>query len=256
MQSENLVLLRSMSAQSLISGDDQEATSIYRNMTTLLVSSMKNLLAPIANHSLVISSSSSNSFDVEDTLLSWLLSEAQGGVRLTFKLNSDLSFLSVLNLPKFDEKLRFRLGIGLTKLGLYDLSLRHVGLAATPWESPLYRLRAKLVFSPVHSSIGALAMAVNNFERQVESILLAPPPGGLHSICQSLNEGALALQALPLLHVVGLSSPIGKVSLGHLPVPLPVVLSEVYARLCPPDNVLDDMKQYDHSKEMLHKMEF
>ncbi|RYH16393.1 hypothetical protein EON65_30175 [archaeon] len=256
MQSQNLVLLRSMSAQSLISGDDQEASALYRNMTTLLESSMEELLLSIVNRSLVVTSFSANTMDVEDAILGWLLSEAQGGVRLTFKLNTDLSFLSIPTLPRFDEKLRFRLGIGLTKLGLYDLSLRHVGLAATPWESPLYRLRAKLVFSPVHSSIGALAMAVNNFERQVETILLAPPPWGLHSICQSLNEGALALQALPLLHVVGLSSPIGKASLGHLPVPLPVVLSEVYARLCPPDNLLDDMKQYDHMRGVQNKMEF
>lgn len=256
MQGQNLVLLRSMSAQSLISGDDQEAGSLYLNMTSLLKGSLANFLKPIINRSISLVPSSASTVEMEDALLGWLLSEAQGGVRLTIKLNSDLSFLSILALPRFDEKLRFRLGIGLTKLGLYDLSLRHVGLAATPWESPLYRLRAKLVFSPVHSSIGALAMAVNNFERQVETILLAPPPRGLQSICQSLNEGALALQALPLLHVVGLSSPIGKASLGHLPVPLPVVLSEVYTRLCPPDNSLDDIQQYDHMRGMQHKMEF
>lgn len=171
--------------------------------------------------------------ETEDFLLSFLLSETQGGIRTNTKL-VDLT-LAMTDLKGFDEKFRFRLGVGLAKLGLHDLSLRHVGLAATPWESPLYRLRAKLVFAPVHSSIGALASAVNNFERQLESILMQniPQTSGMLTVCNSLNEAALALQALPLLHVIGYSSPRVGVALGHLPMPLPLLLGEVYLNMCP-----------------------
>jgi hypothetical protein len=80
-----------------------------------------------------------------ESLLSVLLNEAQGIVRVFAPL-SDLAL--VFSLPPFqstgkkklDAQQRFRLSVGLAKLGLFDLSLKHVWLlAATPWEAPLYK---------------------------------------------------------------------------------------------------------------------
>ena len=176
---------------------------------------------------------SSPTEDTEEMLLNVLLSEAQGGITVNAKL-SDLK-LAVSELRPLDARQRFRLGVGLAKLGLFDLSLRHVSLSATPWEAPLYRFRAKLVFSPVHASVRALAQAVDSFVRQSESILMQPTPRSILmiQICNSPNEAALALQALPLLHLAGLSAPRGRLWLGHAPVALPVLLSEVFLSMCP-----------------------
>ena len=143
----------------------------------------------------------------EDMLLSLLMTEAQGAIRGTSKL-ADL-VLSTTDIRPLDARQRFRLGVGLAKLGLFELSLRHVSLSATPWEAPLYRLRAKLVFPPVHSSVRAVALAVGNFERQGESIISIKEPSSplMVPICNSLSELSLALQALPLLHLAGFASP-------------------------------------------------
>lgn len=172
--------------------------------------------------------------NAEEFILTFLLSETQGGIRTAVKL-VDLT-LSLTNMTLgFNENFRFRLGVGLAKLGLHDLSVKQVSLAAYQGESPLYRLRAKLVFPPVHASIGALAAAVNNFERQMESILLreVPQTETMTQVCNSLSEAALALQALPLLHLIGFSAPRVAHGLGHLPVPLPILLGEVYLHMCP-----------------------
>ena len=67
-----------------------------------------------------------------------------------------------------DTKFRFQLGVGLAKLGLFELSLAHVSVSASPWELPLYRFRAYLVFSPIYSSIASLAQAVDSYERNAE----------------------------------------------------------------------------------------
>ena len=165
-----------------------------------------------------------------------------------------------------DAELRFGLGVGLAKLGLYDLSLRHVSMSATPWESPLfrsgntyyveyldplsmclltllfhslllYRLRAMLVFQPVHSSVRSLAMSVDNFEKQAESILLEGSRKNrgsamMDKVCNSLNHMSLAIQALPLLHLAGYTSPRDELVIGHSAVALPVLLSEVYTAVC------------------------
>ena len=148
----------------------------------------------------------------EDMLLSLLMTEAQGAIRSTSKL-ADL-VLSTTDIRPLDARQRFRLGVGLAKLGLFELSLRHVSLSATPWEAPLYRLRAKLVFPPVHSSVRAVALAVGNFERQGESIISIKEPSSplMVPICNSLSELSLALQALPLLHLAGFASPREQVS--------------------------------------------
>jgi hypothetical protein len=44
-----------------------------------------------------------------------------------------LSDLSIYPSFHVEGKLQFRLGVGLAKLGLFELSMRHVRLAATPW---------------------------------------------------------------------------------------------------------------------------
>ena len=107
-------------------------------------------------------------------LLELLLDEAQGRIRKNVKLND-----MALHAPSLELELtsaqRFRLAVGLAKLGHFDLSLRHVWLSATPWEAPLYLLRAKLVFAPVHNRVRSLAIAVDNFETQGEQILVMPP---------------------------------------------------------------------------------
>lgn len=202
--------------------------------------------------------------EMEEFLLSFLLSETQGGIRTSTKVfDMPLSFMNFsLFYTKSDsndhyflsseddsyvlkEKIRFRLGIGLAKLGLYELSVKHVTQAAKPWRSPLYRLRAKLMFNSIHSSVGSLAIAINQFEKSIESILLSPSLASSHSltsnalssemwqVCNSPNEAALAFQSLPLLHLLGYSSPRVGHSLGHSPVPLPVLLGEVYLKMCP-----------------------
>ena len=122
-------------------------------------------------------------------------------------------------------------------MGLFELSLAHVSIAATPWEAPLYRFRAHLVFPPIFSSIFALAQAVDNFERQAEQLIMKKLPKSsiMTTICNSPNEAALALQSLPLLSLTGYSSPRDSITLGHSPVAIPVLLSEVFMHMCPPN---------------------
>ena len=186
---------------------------------------------------LLVLSNNTRSQPTEKTkllLLDLLLSEAQGGIRKNARI-SDVH-LGFVDFPEMDTQQRFRLAVGLAKLGLFDLSLRHVWLSATPWEAPLYLFRAKLVFSPVHKDVRSLALAVDHFERQGEQILLRK---GTHSavmerVCDSPNEAALALQSLPLLHLAGCSSPRYALTLGHSPVALSVLMSEVFLKMCTP----------------------
>ena len=56
----------------------------------------------------------------------------------------------------------------------------------------------------------------------------------MERVCDSPNEAALALQSLPLLHLAGYSSPRHSLTLGHSPVALSVLLSEVFMKMCPP----------------------
>eukprot|EP01038_Epipyxis_sp_PR26KG_P012408 gene12408-16641_t len=243
----DVVSQRTAAAQIIISGSESQGIQLMLNYTNSLRNRFIELtdLRSYDNSSLTFDTSASkvnaSEFSVrtsssslsEDLLLEILLNEANGAIRATAKL-SDLS-LSFSEIRIMDAKLRFRLGVGLAKLGLFDLSLRHVWLAATPWEAPLYKLRAKLVFSPVHSSLRALSSAVNNFERQAESILLNDVPRSplMIPVCNSLNEAALALQSLPLLHLAGVSAPRQSFILGHSPIALPALLSEVFQLICP-----------------------
>ena len=95
-----------------------------------------------------------------------------------------------------------------------------------------------LVFQPVHSSIRSLAMSVDNFEKQGENILTEssrknrPSNKNMEKVCISLNQVSLAIQALPLLHLAGYTSPRDELVIGHSAVALPVLLSEVYCAIC------------------------
>ena len=177
-----------------------------------------------------------NITSTEDLFMSYLYNEAGGTVRVRPPL-ADVLLASTL-IETMTPSLQFQLGVGLAKMGLFDLSLKHVGVSATPWENPLYRLRARLSFPPVQSGVRALAQAVDSFEQQGEMLLLFREHGSstelMQSICNSLNEAALALQALPLLHLAGYSSPRHNFVIGHSPVALPVLLSEVLQNMCPP----------------------
>lgn len=174
----------------------------------------------------------------QDQLLFFLFQEAEGlNVRAFSRLDDLVFSLTDLRIESLllDSKFRFHLGVGLAKLGLFDLSLAHVSLSATPWELPLYRFRAHLVFPPIHGSIFSLAQAVDNFEQQAEQLILyrLPKSSVMVTVCNSLNEAALALQSLPLLSLTGYSSPRDS-GLGQSPVAIPVLLSEVFRHMCPP----------------------
>ena len=170
-------------------------------------------------------------------------------------------FLSLSEFNHLDAKFRFRLGVGLAKLGLFDQSVRHVSLSSTPWEAPLYRLRAKFIFPAVHTSLRALALAVDEFEKQAEAELSRGPPRSslMHQLCNSLIECSLALQSLPLLHFAGYSAPLNGdgLTLGHSPVALPALLGEVFTLMCPPSTIPENFtisvfKKETYSKKRMH----
>lgn len=224
---------RSLVAQVLLGGSESTGINLMLNYTSLLGKRLSSIIANNNDDINIKIARSSSTESSEEVMLGLILSEAQGRIKIPAYL-SDIT-LSASDIRSLDSRQRFRLGVGLAKLGLYDLSLRHVSLSATPWESPLYRLRAKLVFSQVHSSVRALAMDVDSFVRQGESILLQKTPKSpmMIPICNSFNEAALALQALPLLHLAGFSAPRHYLEIGHAPVALPVLLSEVFVSMCP-----------------------
>lgn len=148
--------------------------------------------------------------DVRDATVALLLSEAQGTVRPLGIRASDLVVAATEMPVVMDAKMRFQLGVGLAKLGLFELSMKHVQLAASPWEDPLYALRSVLVMAPVHTSLRALAAAVEEFETQAEAILqdeALPRSYYMQQACGSPEEVALVLQTLPLLHLAGFSAP-------------------------------------------------
>lgn len=190
--------------------------------------------------------------EVREAFVSLLLSEAQGSIRPLSVRSSDV-LLAGSELPPMDSKMRFQLGVGLAKLGLFELSMKHVRQAATPWEAPLYALRAMLVLAPVHTSVRSLAAAVDQFESQAEAILMdetLPDSFMMQQTCSSPEDSALVLQSLPLLHLAGFSAPyhylssassLGKEgeaslmygALGYSAISLSALLSEVYQHVCP-----------------------
>ena len=94
--------------------------------------------------------------------------ESEGKSKKKDEKEKDDELVSLLD----DDQLRFRLGVGLAKLGLFELSMKQVWRAADSasasslWgslqphsRSPLYRVRALMIFPPVHTSVRALAAA-------------------------------------------------------------------------------------------------
>jgi hypothetical protein len=247
MKEADLLALRSWGAQNVIVGSEQDGLKSLQQYSGLMASRFLDVLNRHVDHevlagvaearrlnaSVIPSNTSHSAADAEETLLSMLLGEAFGGIRVYPKLNE--AFLSPSALGTVDASMHFRLGVGLAKLGMYDLSVKHVSLSATPWEAPLYRLRSQLQFPPTHASLRTLAQAVDVFESQCESILLFKSHKALlmSSVCNSLDDAALALQALPLLHLAGYSAPRETLNLGHSPVGLQRLLGEVYTTMCP-----------------------
>lgn len=219
-----------------------------------------NLTSPDA-HPLILEAAANITEELRDNMLSLLLSEAQGSVRPLSVRSSDV-LLAASEMVPLDGKLRFQLGVGLAKLGLFELSMKHVRLAATPWEAPLHALRAMLVLAPVHTSVRALAAAVEQFESQAEAVLVdeaLPQSYLMQQTCSSPEDASLVLQALPLLHLAGSSAPYhhlagttsssGKTSagesflldaLGYPAISLAALLSEVYQHICPAKNTVSE----------------
>lgn len=247
----DLVALRSRAGQEVVSGNEQKGLKtmeIYRNILVkrlegVVIRSMGEdiIVLDTANYSNETSpadaSSSISDKESEELLVTILLGEAFGGIRVNPRL-SDVSLPPTAFGP-LEASVHFRLGVGLAKLGMFDLSVKHVSLSATPWEAPLYRLRSQLSFPPTHNSLRSLAQAVDNFESQCESILLFKSHKKLlmSAVCNSLDDAALALQALPLLHLAGYSAPREGLMLGHSPVGLQRLLGEVYTAMCPTTTV-------------------
>lgn len=239
--------------------------TLYLKFTTSVRDSVNSLYAKGSSLSqaptFIIDPNDERPFAAERSelmFLDLLLNEAQGYIR-SHTSTSDLA----LNIETMEGELnaaqRFRLAVGLAKLGLFDLSLRHIWLSATPWEAPLYLLRARLVFAPVQKNIRQLALAVDNFETQAEQILAQPPSQMqvplMERVCDSPNEAALALQSLPLLHLAGYSSPRHSYTLGHSPVALNVLLSEVYCSICPVRGVPAHFGPYGTAAAVVDKVD-
>jgi hypothetical protein len=237
----DLVMLRTRSAQEIMLGSESTGLIRVSHYGFTLYSRLQRVMKlALTREDLDLSHLMHNSTnatiidgkDSEEVLLSLLLSEAYGGIRISPKINE--YSLSKLTIKSLDASLHFRLGIGLSKLGLYDLAMKHISTAATPWETPLYRLRAQLTFPSIHASLGSLAKAVDSFESQAEAVLLHKSHRSLlmYAVCNSLDDAALALQALPLLHLAGYTAPREAQSMGHSPVGLQRLLGEVYTTMC------------------------
>jgi len=158
MNSSDIAAKRSLGIQMIITGQEvngfqrlneycsELSQRFIKVVNNSFQSNSKNSPHRIINYQRAPSSSKS-----EELLLAIFLNEVQGGVHLRNK-RGDVVLCSE-EFRSIDAEQRFRLGVGLAKLGLYDLSLRHVSMSATPWESPLFNLRARLVFQPLHGSI-------------------------------------------------------------------------------------------------------
>jgi hypothetical protein len=170
----------------------------------------------------------------EETILEYLMNEAQGGVRVQPKL-SDLLLASTDLTKIFTASLHFKLGVRLSKLCLYDLSQRHISIAATPWEPIHYTLRYSLSLPPIYPSIRSLAQFVDNFENKIEKYLLFPHTMRsfvVSVVCESFDQTSFVLGVLPLLHLTGYNAPRQEALMGYSPIPMPVLLSEFYSTMC------------------------
>ena len=167
----------------------------------------------------------------EEAWISLLMGELTGRVTQRPSL-TDLTLTTPLH---FSTHNRFYLAVTLMKLGLHDLGMRQLASIATPWEAPLYRILARLAFPSFHTSIRSLAQSVNVFLQHGELMLnqrhqLSSPM--MTTLCESFNDVAIAVQALPLLHLAGYSSPRPTLAMGQSPIALPALLSEVFTGMC------------------------
>ena len=171
--------------------------------------------------------------DTEDTLQTFLLSEAQGGIRVQPPI-TDLTLTTTDWSKPISSRQHFELGIGLSKLGLYELAQHHVSLSASPWDPMYHKLRYTLSLPHVYDSLSVLARSINNFESQIEQYILRGTlrSPAVKSICQSFSDSAMVLGVLPLLHLAGYTAPRHEVLMGYSPVPMPVLLSEFYVTMC------------------------
>lgn len=184
-----------------------------------------------AIHEIVLSPSTKQS---EHALKEFLLSEAQGGIRKQVPFADIL--LATTDIRPLDASQHFQLGLSLAKLCLYRLSQHHITMSSTPWDPSYHKLRATLSLPPVHSSLGSLAIVINNFENQIEKYILSGSlkSSAVTSSCESFDESSYVLAVLPLLHLAGYSAPRREVVFGHSPVAMPVLLGEFYQAMCPP----------------------
>jgi hypothetical protein len=175
--------------------------------------------------------------ETEEGLQTFLLSEAQGGVRVQPRLTDLVLATTDLSKPMGAAQ-HFDLGICLSKLGLYDLAQHHVALSATPWDPMYHRLRYTLSLPHVYDSMRALARSIDNFEQQIEQYILrdALRSPAVKAICNSFADSGMVLGVLPLLHLAGYSAPRHEILMGHSPVPMPVLLSEFYSTMCSLDS--------------------
>jgi hypothetical protein len=237
------------------------------NATKFLLNASSADYALWPKYQIVLERATEVTDDARDAMVAMLLSEAQGSVRPLSIRGSDLIVAATEMPATVDAKMRFQLGVGLAKLGLFELSMKHVRLAATPWEDPLYALRAMLVLAPVHTSVRALAAAVEEFETQAENILqdeALPRSYHMQQACASPEEVSLVLQTLPLLHLAGFSAPYHHLgssrpslegessltfaALGYSSISLSALLSEVYQHVCPPQTQLNAALQEARTK--------
>ena len=171
--------------------------------------------------------------DTTDILQTFLLSEAQGGVRVQPRL-SDLILATTDVSKSMSAAQHFELGISLSKLGLYDLSQHHVMLSASPWDPMYHKLRYTLSLPHVFESMRSLARSIDNFEQQIEQYILRGSlrTAAVKGICNSFSDSGMVLGVLPLLHLAGYSAPRFELLMGQSPVAMPVLLSEFYSAMC------------------------
>jgi len=245
--------MRSRAAQEVLMASQEDGgLRALSNYTTLLGERFYDLVAPFAglpersHHDVTDSNTTVGNLTVVHTVrrspptsetealyLEMLLSEAQGGVRVQAKLSD--SHLSATDLSRpLTTAQHFQLGVSLSKLSLYDLAQHHVAMSATPWDPMYHRLRYTLSLPPVHTSIRALALSVDNFENQIEKYILrdALKSPSVVSICESFEDSGFVLGVLPLLHLVGYNAPRREALMGYSPVALPILLSEFYVNMC------------------------
>lgn len=135
---------RSIAAQAILTSKSYGYGYMIRYLTSYR-NSFESTLNTIMNHTItnntfILKKQASKSFifhnntiktsdEINTIFLSLLLNEAQGSNIKQLTIRIDDSLLAMLPvLPKLEGKLQFDLGIGLAKLGLFELSMRHINM--------------------------------------------------------------------------------------------------------------------------------